>query len=71
MRHTFAVNSLKNFEKRGCDLNNVLSILKQYMGHTNIHATEKYLQLVSENYFDVLDKTKETELLIMGAGENE
>lgn len=41
------------------------------MGHTNIHATEKYLQLVSENYFDVLDKTKETELLIMGAGENE
>ena len=71
LRHTFAVNSLKNFEKRGCDLNNVLPILKQYMGHTNIHDTEKYLQLVSENYFDVLDKTKETELLIMGAGENE
>ena len=41
------------------------------MGHNNIHATEKYLQLVSENYFDVLDKTKETELLIMEAGKNE
>lgn len=66
LRHTFAVKSLKQFEDRGCDLNNVLPILKQYLGHTNISATEKYLQLVSENYSDVLNKTKETELSIMG-----
>lgn len=66
LRHTFAVNSLKQFEDRGCDLYNVLPILKQYLGHTNISATEKYLQLVSENYKDVLNKTKETEDKILG-----
>lgn len=66
LRHTFAVNSLKKFEENGCDLNNVLPILKQYLGHTDISATEKYLQLVSENYVDVLTKTKKTELFIMG-----
>lgn len=69
LRHTFAVKSLKQFEDRGCDLNNVLPILRQYLGHTNISATEKYLQLVSQNYNDVLDKTKDTELSIM-KGEN-
>ena len=66
LRHTFAVNSLKQFESRGCDLNNVLPILKNYLGHTNISATEKYLQLVSQNFDDVLNKTKETERIIMG-----
>ena len=71
LRHTFAVNSLKSFEERGCDLNNVLPILKQYLGHTNISATEKYLQLISENYIDVLSKTEKTESFIMGGDENE
>ena len=50
LRHTFAVNSLKQFDERGCDLNNVLPILSQYLGHSKISSTEKYLQLVSENY---------------------
>ena len=65
IRHAFAVNSLKHFEERGCDLNNVLPILCQYLGHSKISATEKYLQLVNENYNDVLDKTKNTESIIM------
>lgn len=71
LRHTFAVNSLKQFDMKGYDLNNVLPILKQYLGHTNISATEKYLQLVSQNFNDVLNKTKDTELTIIGANNNE
>ena len=70
LRHTFAVNSLKHFEERGCDLNNVLPILCQYLGHSKISSTEKYLQLVSGNYNDVLDKTKNTESIIMEVKEN-
>ena len=71
LRHTFAVNSLKQFEHRGCDLNNVLPILMKYMGHASISATEKYLQLVSENYDDVLKKTGHTEDIIMGEADYE
>lgn len=66
LRHTFAVNSLKQFEHKGCDLNNVLPILQKYLGHSSISSTEKYLQLISENFDDVLDKSKHTESIVMG-----
>lgn len=65
-RHTMAVTSLENFEKRGCDLNNVLPILSKYLGHTTIFFTEKYLQLVEHHFDSVLDKSEQTEKYIMG-----
>lgn len=65
-RHTMAVKSLENFVSNGCDLNNVLPILKQYLGHTSITSTEKYLQLVEQHFDSVLDKTLETEKTVIG-----
>lgn len=65
-RHTFCVNSLLNFEKNGCDLYNVLPILKEYMGHSNISSTERYLKLVIGHFDEVIDKTDDTTLFITG-----
>lgn len=65
-RHTFCVNSLFNFEKRGCDLNNVLPILMQYVGHSRVLSTERYLKLVAEHFDDVINKTNDTTLYILG-----
>lgn len=65
-RHTFCVNSLLNFEKKGCDLYNILPILKEYVGHSNISSTEKYLNLVVEHFDEVVKKTEDTTLFILG-----
>ena len=65
-RHTFCVNSLLNFEKRGCDLNNVLPILMQYVGHNRVSSTERYLKLVAEHFDEVINKTNDTTLYILG-----
>ena len=65
-RHTFCVNSLLNFEKRGCDLNNVLPILMQYVGHSRVLSTERYLKLVAEHFDEVINKTNDTTLYILG-----
>ena len=66
LRHTFAVKSLSNFERNGCDLYNVLPILSKYMGHTNISATEKYIRLVPHNFDEVIEKTEKTTVYIRG-----
>lgn len=63
-RHTMAVESLNKFEKEGCDLANILPILKQYLGHSSICATEKYLRLVTQHYDELLNKSKVTEMYI-------
>ncbi len=46
LRHTYAVNSLKQMQKRGFDLYTSLPILSVYLGHKNITETEYYLRLI-------------------------
>lgn len=65
-RHTFCVNSLLNLEKKGCDLNNILPILKEYVGHSNISSTERYIKLVTEHFNEIICKTENTTLFIIG-----
>ena len=70
-RHTFAVTSLSNFDKNGYDINNVLPILKQYLGHTNVSATEKYVKLTYQHFDEVLSKVDEiTKVLVEANDEN-
>lgn len=70
-RHTFAVNSLSNFEKEGYDIYNVLPILSQYLGHSHIASTERYLRLVMEHYDEVILKTEKTTAYINGDNSND
>jgi integrase len=60
IRHTFAVHSLQKLIKEGYDTYLLLPILSTYLGHTNIHATEKYLRLTPEMYPDMLEKVRKT-----------
>ena len=60
IRHTFAVHSLQKLIKEGYDTYLLLPILSTYLGHTNIHATEKYLRLTPEMYPDMLEKVRQT-----------
>ena len=48
LRHTFAVNSLKQMEEKGFDLYTSTSVLSVYLGHKSITETEYYLRLVQE-----------------------
>ncbi len=48
LRHTFAVNSLKQMEEKGFDLYTSTSILSVYLGHKSIVETEYYLRLVQD-----------------------
>ena len=52
LRHTFAVNSLKQMEQKGFDLYTSLSQLSVYLGHKSIRESEYYLRAVQ-------DETKE------------
>ena len=52
-RHSFAVHVLNNWAKQGKDLYTCLPVLQRYLGHSNITATEKYLQLIPEAYCQV------------------
>ena len=46
LRHTFAVNALKQMQSKGFDLYTSLPILSVYLGHKNIVETEYYLRLI-------------------------
>lgn len=48
LRHTFAVNSLKQMIDKGFDLYTSLPILSVYLGHKNITETEYYLRLIEK-----------------------
>lgn len=48
LRHTFAVNSLKQMIEKGFDLYASTSTLSVYLGHKSITETEYYLRLVQE-----------------------
>lgn len=45
LRHTFAVHNLEKWLKSGADLQAKLPILADYLGHTSLLGTQKYLRL--------------------------
>lgn len=55
-RHTFAVLSLNKMLSSGIPFYSALPILKDYLGHSDITATEKYLHLAKWMYPDLVEK---------------
>jgi site-specific recombinase XerD len=50
LRHSFAVNILKQVKERGASAQNALPILAVYMGHSEYKHTVKYLKLADANH---------------------
>jgi site-specific recombinase XerD len=55
-RPTFAVHRITSWMRSGADLNRLLPALAVYMGHANLHTTQKYLSMTPERFRKVLDK---------------
>lgn len=49
-RHTFSVHALASMAEAGVDLYYSLPILSQYLGHTSLESTDKYVRLTAEMY---------------------
>ena len=56
LRHTFAINSLKQMEKKGFDLYTSLPILSTYLGHKSIVETEYFVRLIKGEYENLNNK---------------
>ena len=56
LRHTFAVDSFRQMERKGWDLYESAPFLSTYMGHYDLYGTEKYLRMTSEMHADVVDR---------------
>ena len=52
LRHTFAVRSMQKLKKSKSDIVTTLPYLSAYLGHCNMSATQIYLHLTAECYFD-------------------
>jgi site-specific recombinase XerD len=50
LRHSFAINSLKQIEERGESTQHALAILAAYMGHSEYKHTTKYLKLLDAEH---------------------
>jgi len=50
LRHTFAVNNLRDWFARGEDVGALLPVLQTYLGHSSIADTAYYLRLTAESY---------------------
>lgn len=57
LRHTFAVNRMKQWVIDGENLNEKLPILQQYLGHESYYDTVYYLRLTSEMYPFIIKET--------------
>lgn len=55
LRHTFSVHSLRKMVNDGMDIYCALPFLSSFLGHKNISATEKYLQLVNEDFPEIVN----------------
>jgi len=51
LRHSFAVNTLKNAYERGLSPENVMPVLAAYMGHSDFRYTMKYLKVIDAEHF--------------------
>lgn len=56
-RHTFSVHSLAEMAEAGLDLYYALPLLSQYLGHTSLEATDKYVRLTEEMFPSLLEKS--------------
>jgi len=50
LRHSFAVNTLKNAVKKGKNPENVLPVLAEYMGHVDYRYTMLYLKVIDSKH---------------------
>lgn len=57
-RHTFSVHCLRNWMRRGMDVENALPYLSAYLGHVNTQATHTYLRLTAELFPEIVIKTE-------------
>ena len=48
IRHTFAVNRLLDWYRKGADVQRLLPYLSTYLGHVNVSATQRYLTMTPE-----------------------
>ena len=68
-RHTFAVRSLNKMLSDGIPFYSALPILKDYLGHANILATEKYLHLAKWMFPDIVEKMNDISNQVIPATE--
>lgn len=54
IRHSFAAASFRQLQQNGHDLYDEVPILSTYLGHENIHGTERYLHMTEVNGTDIL-----------------
>lgn len=60
IRHTFAVNCLKNWVLSGKELTNLWPYLAAYLGHTDFRGTEYYLRLTADLYPHIINAMEES-----------
>ena len=71
LRHSFAVHVLNKWSNEGKDIYTCLPILRVYLGHSCVMATEKYLRLIPDAYGDLTDPFKDRFQKITEALDNE
>jgi integrase/recombinase XerD len=54
LRHSFAVNTLKDVRRRGRSAQNALPVLAAYLGHTDWRYTMKYLKVIDAEQGEAL-----------------
>ena len=54
LRHTFAVHCLKKWVRQGVDLYAALPVLSEYLGHSTLYGTQRYLRLTADLYPDII-----------------
>ena len=55
-RHSFSVHSLAEMSRQGLDLYYSLPILSNYLGHSSLEATDKYVRLTSDMYPELIQE---------------
>jgi integrase/recombinase XerD len=48
LRHTFAVHRLTEWYRKGADVQALLPALSTYLGHVELHSTQRYLTMTPE-----------------------
>ena len=56
LRHTFAVDCLRSWLRKGKDLRSMLPILAAYLGHVSLSSTEVYLPVTPERFSPLISK---------------
>jgi len=62
LRHTFACHSFHQMHKDGLDMNISLPILSNYMGHSTIGTTERYLKMTQSLFGELLLQVEDSSL---------